>query len=80
MTTSAFGKGVLISIGAVGGALFGFKLQERWMQEYRDNQRDMLKEMIKQEAAKRLVELKEQESDVEIEKDESEGPDKRGRS
>ena len=40
----------------------------------------MLKEMIKQEAAKRLAELKEQESGVEIEKDESEGPDKRGRS
>jgi hypothetical protein len=35
MATSAGGRGLLIAFGALGGGLFGFWLQDRWMQQHR---------------------------------------------
>ena len=49
MTSSPLGKGLLISIGGGGGALFGFWLQDRWMVEYRQKQKEMIRQIIKEE-------------------------------
>ena len=49
MATSPLGKGLVISVGAIGGALLGFWLQDRWMIRYREQQRERVRQIIKEE-------------------------------
>lgn len=50
MATSPGARGLLVAAGAAIGGLFGFWLQEKWMEGFRERQREQIQRIIAEES------------------------------